>query len=59
MRHPVVYKERDVRVGDQVERFLRGGIGGHYDGRRRAVWRGREIGVVHEGNVGKHFRTCC
>ncbi len=52
MRDPVVDKEGNVGVGDEVEGLLRGGVGRHYYGGGGAVGRGREVGVVHERDVG-------
>jgi hypothetical protein len=53
MGDPVVNEEGDVRVREQVARFERLGVGGHYDGGVRVIWRGLEESIVHEGDLGK------
>lgn len=50
--YPVVHEDGDVRVFDQVDGFLGGGVGGHDDAGRGGKWGGWEEGVVHQGDVG-------
>lgn len=52
MGYPVVDQDRDMRVLDEVDGFLGGGVGGHDDGRCGSEWGGSEEGVVHERDVG-------
>jgi len=54
-----VDEEGDVRVRDEVESLFRGGVRGHYYCWGAAVWRGRQVGVVHEGDVGELVGACC
>ena len=59
MGNPVVDEQGDVWVGDEVIGFLGGRVGCHYYRRRAAVWRGGEVGVVHEGDMGEVVGACC
>lgn len=54
VRDPVVHEEGDMWVGEEVGHLLGGGVGGHDDewGRGVGRGRGREVGVVHEGDGG-------
>jgi len=58
VRDPVVDEEGDVRVGDQVERLLRGGVGGHDYGWGGGVGRRREVRIIHERDVWVQVRAC-
>lgn len=48
----VVDEERDVGVGADARRLSGGRVGCHDNDGRHAVWRLREICVVHQGDVG-------
>ena len=44
-------EQGDVGVAGEVVHLLARWVGGHYDDRGAGVGRGREVGVVHEGDV--------
>ena len=50
-RCTVVDEQGDVGVGGEVGHLLAGRVGGHDDDGRSGVWRGGQVGVVHEGDV--------
>jgi len=52
-------EEGDVWIGDEVQRLFRGGVGGHYYGGGGGVGGRGEVGVVHEGDVGKEVCAGC
>jgi len=60
MRDPIVNEEADFGVGEEVEGFFRGRIRSHdYNWSGWEIGRsgggagcGREIGVIHKGDVG-------
>lgn len=53
-----MYKERDARVDEQVICLARFGVCGHDNDRRGSIWRGGEVGIVHEGDVRYLVMTC-
>lgn len=48
-----------MRVLDEVDGFLGGGVGGHDNARRGGEWAGWQEGVVHEGDMGIERVACC
>ena len=50
-------QQRDTRVVNKVDGLLGGGVGGHYYRWMRCEGCTREIGVVHQGDVGEEVGT--
>lgn len=51
MGYPVVDEKGDSRVREQIERLLRGGVRSHDDNRVGGMGRGRQVGIIHQGDV--------